>query len=57
MAACGRSDEDLTVAMKKRWSARHGDHGLLLLMDVASSEPSDSLKENGHSRVNREIPL
>ena len=57
MADCGRSDEDQTTEMKKRWSPRYGDRDPLIPCNVASFEPSDSLKENGRSRLNHEIPL
>ena len=54
---CGCSDEDEMREMDKRWSPCHGDRGSLLLCDMASSEPYDSLKENEQCRLNHEIPL
>ena len=57
MVDCGLSDEDQTAKMKKRWSPRRGDRGPLLPCDVASSHPSDSLKENRRFNLNHEIPL
>ena len=57
MADCGRSHEDQTTEMKKRWSLRSGDCDPLLMHDLASFELFDSLKENGRSRLNHKIPL
>ena len=45
MAPCGYSNEDLTVEIKTKVGLSRGDRGPLIPCDVASSEPSDCLKE------------